>query len=70
MKKRCMYINTPLTAIQLQHVNLIAGCLTVPFSLVNSKKLDSAPYAGDRGELPTSRETRRGYFRVEQSKNT
>lgn len=71
MKRKCVYINTPLTESQLRHVNLLAGCSPVPFSLLHTKSEASntaTPYKADRVKLPTSRETRRGYFRVDQSK--
>ncbi|XP_001607103.1 polynucleotide 5'-hydroxyl-kinase NOL9 [Nasonia vitripennis] len=72
MKQRCLFVNTPLTESQLQYVNLLSGCLEVPFALLQPAPAEpstAGPYAADRGELPTSREARRGYFRVEQSKN-
>lgn len=73
MKQRCLFVNTPLSESQLQHVNLLSGCLEVPFALLQPAPAEpstaAGPYAADRGELPTSREARRGYFRVEQSKN-
>lgn len=65
MERRQIYINTPLKEYELRHVNLLTGCTPVPFSLLHR----DAPYAGDRGELPTSREPRRGNFRVDQSRN-
>lgn len=71
MKSKCIFINTPLDKSQLTHVNFLAGCSPVPFSLLNSNNESNnavTPYKADRGKLPTSRETRRGYFRVDQSK--
>lgn len=71
MKRRCVYVNTPLTKNQLRHVNFLAGSSPVPFSLLHSNNdlgSSTTPYKADRGKLPTSRDTRRGYFRVDQSK--
>ncbi|XP_058794759.1 polynucleotide 5'-hydroxyl-kinase NOL9 isoform X2 [Phymastichus coffea] len=66
MKRREIYINTPLKESDLCHVNILVGCTPVPFTLLHG----NAPYAGDRGGLPTSREPRRGNFRIDQNKNT
>ncbi|KAJ8667725.1 hypothetical protein QAD02_009388 [Eretmocerus hayati] len=70
MERRCIYINTPLSLEVLRHVNLLSGCSSVPLSLLKPGDSGVMPYKGDRGELPTSRETHRGYFRMDQSKKS
>ncbi|XP_011502161.1 PREDICTED: polynucleotide 5'-hydroxyl-kinase NOL9 [Ceratosolen solmsi marchali] len=61
LKQRCI-------ESELQQVNLLAGCMTMPFALQCSDKPTGIPYAGNQGGLPTSREARRGYYRSNQTK--
>ncbi|XP_053999282.1 polynucleotide 5'-hydroxyl-kinase NOL9 [Hylaeus anthracinus] len=59
-----VYINTPLSPSMMQHVNCLAGCIPVPVTLLQLNQHRNAPYTGGNNVLPTSREPRRGYFRM------
>ncbi|XP_012525433.1 polynucleotide 5'-hydroxyl-kinase NOL9 isoform X2 [Monomorium pharaonis] len=62
MERQEVYINTPLSISIMQHVNCLAGCMPVPPPLLQLNQ--GAPYVGGDAALPTSREPRRGYFRM------
>lgn len=62
MERQEVYINTPLPISIMQHVNCLAGCTPVPPALLQLHQ--GAPYVGGDATLPTSREPRRGYFRM------
>ncbi|KYM83239.1 Polynucleotide 5'-hydroxyl-kinase NOL9 [Atta colombica] len=68
MERQEVFIITPLSISIMQHVNCLAGCIPVPPVLLQLHQ--GAPYVGGNAELPTSREPRRGYFRMKyQNKN-
>ncbi|KYN15327.1 Polynucleotide 5'-hydroxyl-kinase NOL9 [Trachymyrmex cornetzi] len=68
MERQEVFIITPLPISIMQHVNCLAGCIPVPPVLLQLHQ--GAPYVGGNAELPTSREPRRGYFRMKyQNKN-
>lgn len=58
-----VYINTPLPLSLMQHVNCLVGCIPIPMSLLQLNQRN-APYVGGTATLPTSRDPRRGYFRM------
>lgn len=58
-----VYINTPLPLSLMQHVNCLVGCIPIPISLLQLNQRN-APYVGGTATLPTSRDPRRGYFRM------
>ncbi|XP_024889942.1 polynucleotide 5'-hydroxyl-kinase NOL9 [Temnothorax curvispinosus] len=62
MERQEVFINTPLPLSMMQHVNCLAGCIPVPPALLQLHQ--GAPYVGGNAALPTSREPRRGYFRM------
>jgi len=62
MERQEVFINTPLSISIMQHVNCLAGCIPVPPALLQLHQ--GAPYVGGNVTLPTSREPRRGYFRM------
>ncbi|KYN38311.1 Polynucleotide 5'-hydroxyl-kinase NOL9 [Trachymyrmex septentrionalis] len=62
MERQEVFIITPLPISIMQHVNCLAGCIPVPPVLLQLHQ--GAPYVGGNAELPTSREPRRGYFRM------
>ncbi|KAL0117277.1 hypothetical protein PUN28_010255 [Cardiocondyla obscurior] len=66
MERKVVFINTPLPLSMLRHVNCLAGCISVPPALLQLQQ--GAPYVGGSAELPTSREPRRGYFRMKFTK--
>jgi len=57
-----VFINTPLPISAMQYINCLAGCISVPPSLLQLNQ--GAPYAGENAKLPTSREIRKGIFRI------
>ncbi|KAK2588191.1 hypothetical protein KPH14_004230 [Odynerus spinipes] len=61
--KEEVYINTPLPLSLMQHVNCLVGCIPVPINLLQLNQRN-VPYAGGNDTLPTSRDPRRGYFRM------
>ncbi|KZC12602.1 Polynucleotide 5'-hydroxyl-kinase NOL9, partial [Dufourea novaeangliae] len=63
-----IYINTPLSASMMQHVNCLVGCIPVPVTLLQLNQQRNVPYTGGSDVLPTSREHRRGYFRTRYQK--
>ncbi|XP_015112095.1 polynucleotide 5'-hydroxyl-kinase NOL9 [Diachasma alloeum] len=63
MTNEKLYINTPLSLSKLKHVNCLIGALPVPSGLLQLSS-PGLPYVGDNPELPTSRDSRRGYFRM------
>ncbi|XP_043279847.1 polynucleotide 5'-hydroxyl-kinase NOL9 [Venturia canescens] len=63
MEKEQLFINTPLPASLMKHVNCLMGCTNVPQSLLQLNE-EGAPYTGSVYDLPTSREPRRGYVRT------
>lgn len=63
MEKGKIFINTPLSIEELEHANCLIGSIPLPMSLISSN-LRNAPYIGEGVDLPTSREPRRGYFRM------
>ncbi|XP_063991001.1 polynucleotide 5'-hydroxyl-kinase NOL9 [Diachasmimorpha longicaudata] len=63
MTNEKLYINTPLSLSKLKHVNCLIGSLPVPSGLLQLNSPGS-PYVGGEPELPTSRDPRRGYFRM------
>ncbi|KYQ48552.1 Polynucleotide 5'-hydroxyl-kinase NOL9 [Trachymyrmex zeteki] len=68
MERQEVFIITPLPISMMQHVNCLAGCIPVPPVLLQLHQ--GAPYVGGNAELPTSREPRRGYFKMKyQNKN-
>ncbi|EGI57243.1 PREDICTED: polynucleotide 5'-hydroxyl-kinase NOL9 [Acromyrmex echinatior] len=68
MERQEVFIITPLPISIMQHVNCLAGCIPVPPVLLQLHQ--GAPYVGGNAELPTSREPRRGYFKMKyQNKN-
>ncbi|XP_011630462.1 polynucleotide 5'-hydroxyl-kinase NOL9 isoform X1 [Pogonomyrmex barbatus] len=62
MEQQEIFINTPLPISIMQHVNCLAGCIPVPESLI--QLCQDVPYVGGKAKLPTSREPRKGYFRM------
>jgi len=62
MERQEVFINTPLSISIMQHVNCLAGCIPVPPALLQLHQ--GAPYVGGNVTLPTSREPRRGHFRM------
>lgn len=68
MENKKIYINTPLAMSKLAHVNCLIGSMPVPFGLLQLNK-PGLPYAGGDCDLPTSRDPRRGYFRMRQNRN-
>ncbi|XP_029664906.1 polynucleotide 5'-hydroxyl-kinase NOL9 [Formica exsecta] len=66
MKQQQVYINTPLPISIMQHINCLAGCIRVPPMLL--QLYPGAPYVSGNGTLPTSREPRKGYFRMRYKK--
>ncbi|KYM95710.1 Polynucleotide 5'-hydroxyl-kinase NOL9, partial [Cyphomyrmex costatus] len=68
MERQEVFIITPLPISIMQYVNCLVGCMPVPPTLL--KLHQGAPYVGGNATLPTSREPRRGYFRMRyQNKN-
>lgn len=67
MERKCLFINSPLEQSLLQNVNMLCGCSPLPLSLQNSRQ-KAGPYLTTRSDLPTSQETRRGTFRMDQTK--
>ena len=63
-----VFINTPLPASMMQYVNCLVGCIPVPITLLQLNQQKPVPYAGGNNVLPTSREPRRGYFRMRYEK--
>ncbi|XP_012282160.1 polynucleotide 5'-hydroxyl-kinase NOL9 [Orussus abietinus] len=63
MEKREVFLNTPLSAALLQYVNCFVGCSPIPLNLLQLNH-PGAPYSGSHGDLPTSRDTRRGCFKM------
>lgn len=61
-ERREVFINTPLPISIMQHINCLAGCISVPPALLQLNQ--GAPYVGENASLPTSREIRRGVFRM------
>ncbi|XP_076640892.1 polynucleotide 5'-hydroxyl-kinase NOL9 [Halictus rubicundus] len=59
-----VFINTPLPARVMQYVNCLVGCIPVPVTLLQLNQQRNVPYTGGTNQLPTSREYRRGYFRM------
>ncbi|XP_011348141.1 polynucleotide 5'-hydroxyl-kinase NOL9 isoform X2 [Ooceraea biroi] len=57
-----VFINTPLPISIMQHINCLAGCIPIPSVLLQLNQ--GAPYVGENASLPTSREVRRGGFRM------
>ncbi|KAL6437027.1 hypothetical protein ACFW04_004972 [Cataglyphis niger] len=66
IKQQQVYINTPLPISIMQHVNCLAGCIRVPPMLL--QLCPGAPYVSGNVTLPTSREPRKGYFRMRYRK--
>lgn len=66
MEQQQVYINTPLPISIMQHVNCLAGCIPVPPMLL--QLYPGAPYVSRNVTLPTSREPRKGYFRMRYRK--
>ncbi|XP_072746857.1 polynucleotide 5'-hydroxyl-kinase NOL9 [Anoplolepis gracilipes] len=66
MEQQQVYINTPLSISITQHVNCLAGCIRVPPTLLQLHR--GAPYVSENATLPTSREPRKGYFRMRYRK--
>ncbi|XP_012258392.2 polynucleotide 5'-hydroxyl-kinase NOL9 [Athalia rosae] len=61
-----IFINTPLSINELTYVNFLVGSIPLPIQLIPSDHRN-APYFSEEGaDLPTSREPRRGYFRLRQ----
>ncbi|XP_035721327.1 polynucleotide 5'-hydroxyl-kinase NOL9-like [Vespa mandarinia] len=63
MEKEELYINTPLPLSLMRHVNCLIGSIPVPINLLQLNQ-PNVPYAGGNDALPTSRDPRRGYFRM------
>lgn len=63
IEKGIVYLNTPLTAEILQFVNCLVDCVPIPSALL-PLNLPNAPYTGNKADLPTSKEPRRGYFKM------
>ncbi|XP_076237496.1 polynucleotide 5'-hydroxyl-kinase NOL9 [Calliopsis andreniformis] len=59
-----IFINTPLPLYMIQYVNCLVGCIPVPTTLLQLNQHKNVPYTGGNGDLPMSREPRRGYFRM------
>ncbi|XP_078049554.1 polynucleotide 5'-hydroxyl-kinase NOL9 [Augochlora pura] len=64
MEREEIFLNTPLPAHAMQYVNCLVGCTSVPITLLQLNQQRNVPYTGGSNELPTSREHRRGYFRM------
>lgn len=67
-ERQQVFINTPLPLSIMQHVNCLAGCISVPPALLRLQLNQGAPYVGENMTLPTSREPRKGYFRMRYEK--
>ncbi|XP_014478593.1 PREDICTED: polynucleotide 5'-hydroxyl-kinase NOL9 isoform X2 [Dinoponera quadriceps] len=67
MEQQEVFINTPLPISMMQHVNCLAGCIPVPPVLLQLSP--GTPYVGGNATLPTSREPRKGYFRMKYRKS-
>ncbi|XP_029165496.1 polynucleotide 5'-hydroxyl-kinase NOL9 [Nylanderia fulva] len=67
MEQQQVFINTPLPISMMQHVNCLAGCIPVPPMLLQLHP--GVPYVSGNAMLPTSREPRKGYFRMRYRKN-
>ncbi|XP_051156557.1 polynucleotide 5'-hydroxyl-kinase NOL9 [Leptopilina boulardi] len=63
MEQKILYINTPLEFTELKQVNCLVDCLPIPTALL-PLNLPNAPYMGNKADLPTSKEHRRGFFRI------
>ncbi|KAF7388933.1 hypothetical protein HZH66_010070 [Vespula vulgaris] len=63
MDKEEVYINTPLPLSLMRHVNCLIGSIPIPVNLLQLNQRN-VPYAGGNDALPTSRDPRRGYFRM------
>ncbi|KAF7391609.1 hypothetical protein HZH68_011152 [Vespula germanica] len=63
MDKEEVYINTPLPLSLMRHVNCLIGSIPIPVNLLQLNQRN-VPYAGGNDTLPTSRDPRRGYFRM------
>lgn len=61
--KEEVYINTPLPLSLMRHVNCLIGSIPIPVNLLQLNQRN-VPYAGGNDALPTSRDPRRGYFRM------
>ncbi|KAI4488846.1 hypothetical protein M0804_004344 [Polistes exclamans] len=62
-EKEEIYIVAPLPLALMQHVNCLIGSMPTPVNLLQLNQPD-VPYAGGNNTLPTSRDPRRGYFRM------
>ncbi|KAK0078908.1 hypothetical protein PV325_001975 [Microctonus aethiopoides] len=69
MDQKTMYINTPLSINELKYVNCLIGCMPVPSGLLQLNRT-GLPYIGGDYNLPTSRDPRRGYFRMKYRNDT
>ncbi|XP_043478682.1 polynucleotide 5'-hydroxyl-kinase NOL9 [Leptopilina heterotoma] len=69
MERKILYINTPLTMGELKLVNCLVDCVPIPTALL-PLNLPNAPYTGNKADLPTSKEHRRGFFRVRNQTTT
>ncbi|KAG7207014.1 hypothetical protein KM043_000903 [Ampulex compressa] len=63
MERKEVFINTPLAGSVMQNVNYLVDCMPVPLTLLDLNQR-GAPYTSGTDGLPTSREPRRGYFRM------
>ncbi|XP_032681147.1 polynucleotide 5'-hydroxyl-kinase NOL9 isoform X2 [Odontomachus brunneus] len=68
MEQKQIFINTPLPISMMQHVNCLAGCISIPPSLL--QVIEGALYVGADATLPTSRKPRKGYFRMRRGKKS
>lgn len=69
MERKVLHINTPLTMGELKFVNCLVDCVPIPTALL-PLNLPNAPYTGNKADLPTSKEHRRGIFRVRNQTTT
>lgn len=69
MDQKTIYINTPLSINELKYVNCLIGCMPVPSGLLQLNRT-GLPYIGGDCNLPTSRDPRRGYFRMKYRNDT
>ncbi|XP_066588912.1 polynucleotide 5'-hydroxyl-kinase NOL9 [Prorops nasuta] len=70
MEKAELYIITALSKSVMQSVNCLMGCIPIPKTILKMD-IPHTPYTGENATLPTSREHRRGYFRMKyQNKST
>ena len=61
LRRREVYICTPLPAALMRQVNCVVGCMPMPNSLLYGNQRNILPYLGANNVLPLSRQHRRGH---------